>query len=286
MYRISFLLLSLLGFYLTVFGQNPGNKNGLILDDEGYEQVPLRPFPDERGLDLPGVVSLRSFAPTAGDQGDYYSCAAWALANALTISKARKYGLEDRREIDIVRHSPAYIYNQGKEGDGCQVGMKFNDGLDLMQTMGDCLEADFSYEQYFCDQQPRQIHHNQAANYRIEGFERIMTSNYHNEKKIDAIRESLFNGLPVVVGMEVPLNFREAEPGRLYWSDGIEHHAMVIVGYNDWNYTFEILNSYGTEWGDNGFFKMDYDVMARRLIYGYVLHLGEEFGDGSGQSRN
>ena len=33
-------------------------------------------------------------------------------------------------------------------------------------------------------------------------------------------------------------------------------HAITIIGYND-NYlggSFRVLNSYGEEWGDNGFF--------------------------------
>ena len=41
-------------------------------------------------------------------------------------------------------------------------------------------------------------------------------------------------------------------------------HTMVIVGYDDNDKTFTIANSWGNEWGDNGYFYMDYEFL--RLI--------------------
>ena len=33
-------------------------------------------------------------------------------------------------------------------------------------------------------------------------------------------------------------------------------HAVLIVGYDDETDTFDILNSHGSDWGDNGYFRL------------------------------
>jgi C1A family cysteine protease len=39
-------------------------------------------------------------------------------------------------------------------------------------------------------------------------------------------------------------------------------HAVMAVGYDDEKKHFIIQNSWGTEWGDKGFFYMPYDYAA------------------------
>ena len=50
-------------------------------------------------------------------------------------------------------------------------------------------------------------------------------------------------------------------------------HAVTIVGYDDRKYggAFRILNSYGDEWGDEGFFWMTYDDFQRYGDCAYVI---------------
>lgn len=52
-------------------------------------------------------------------------------------------------------------------------------------------------------------------------------------------------------------------------------HAMCLIGYDDDkgdNGAFRVVNSWGTNWGDNGFFWVDYKFFADKFCYaGYVL---------------
>ena len=40
-------------------------------------------------------------------------------------------------------------------------------------------------------------------------------------------------------------------------------HAVMCVGYDDKKESFIILNSWGTNWGDNGYFYMPYKFITK-----------------------
>ena len=45
---------------------------------------------------------------------------------------------------------------------------------------------------------------------------------------------------------------------------------MTIVGYNDNNNSFIIANSWSNNWGDNGYFYMDYEYFNNKdNLWGY-----------------
>jgi len=45
-------------------------------------------------------------------------------------------------------------------------------------------------------------------------------------------------------------------------------HAVLLVGYNDEEEYFIVKNSWGTDWGENGFFRIDYSQMHSSVIFG------------------
>jgi C1A family cysteine protease len=45
-------------------------------------------------------------------------------------------------------------------------------------------------------------------------------------------------------------------------------HAVVIVGYNDAERYFIVKNSWGTGWGENGYFRIDYSAMKKPVEFG------------------
>ena len=59
-------------------------------------------------------------------------------------------------------------------------------------------------------------------------------------------------------------------------------HAMVIIGYDDNMYggAFEILNSWGEEWGDNGYIWIrESDLIKYSLAY-WAIHCEIDYGLG------
>lgn len=83
---------------------------------------------------------------------------------------------------------------------------------------------------------------------------------------LDGIRRAIASHKPVVFGIDVPRSFMAAtgpavvEPPKL--SDPIAGgHAMCVVGYEGTR--FELVNSWGTSWRQNGFVWITDEWMAR-----------------------
>ena len=250
---------------------------GLILEDSTYQSMPFSEeyeSLEERGA-LPVRKSLRRFCPTPGNQGNINSCVGWALANALTITRAIRETEVNKDLIDQMAHSASYIYNQVKASEDCEKGALLSEGLSLLKRRGDCLALSFPNSPDSCHESPGENHHRQAAQYAISRYSRLFKRPDHLETKIDVIRSMLANDKPVVIGMFVPSNFKEvAYYPNLNWTGELNiGHALVIVGYDDVEEKFEILNSYGANWGDRGFFKLGYYTLAKVVIYGYEMEV-------------
>ncbi|MCO6488478.1 MAG: C1 family peptidase [Phaeodactylibacter sp.] len=257
------LLFTLLPFFtFRAMGQ------GVILDDEAYEQTPLVEKAPDRGR-IPTAVDLRLYCPLPGDQGGLPSCAAWSLANAMTIQKAFAEEKTDPGEIEKMRFSVAYIYNQ--VGD-CYRGATFPDCLELLQQKGDCPAALLPYSQD-CAPIPESRHHARARANRIKGYRKVFSLSANMDEKIENILDEVGSYRPVIVVCKVPHNFRNNIPNvRAPWPTE-ELHAMVVAGYNEYAETFILMNSYGPGWGDQGFFEMDWETLGKAARYGYVLEM-------------
>lgn len=72
---------------------------------------------------------------------------------------------------------------------------------------------------------------------------------------VDNIKNALLNG-PVVCGMNVYTDFFSYTEGVYTYKGGVYEggHAVLIVGYGDGYWICK--NSWGTDWGENGFFKI------------------------------
>lgn len=259
--RKNLIVLLLFGAQLAV-----AQKNGLIPDDEAYEQAPLVEKDPDRGK-IPPRVDLRPYCPAPGDQGSLPSCAAWALANAMTIQRGLARKQTDPREIERMRFSVAYIYNQ--VGD-CYRGASFSSGLELLKQKGNCLAALLAYSED-CTPLPGEHHHARAFPNRIQNFWKVFDSGADADEKIDNILDELARYRPVLVGLKVPFDFRANIPQMRGPWPAEDWHAMLVVGYDEYYKTFTLMNSYGPEWGNKGFFEMDWDTMGEVVRYGWVM---------------
>lgn len=89
--------------------------------------------------------------------------------------------------------------------------------------------------------------------------------------------------IPVIIGLLVTEDFRNLTPTHCLWQPPTslteaKGHALVVTGYDDVAQTFELLNSFGSEWGCNGVAYISYDNFARVVEEGYILTFKFEFG--------
>lgn len=263
---------------------------GLEMDDENYESVPLKAM-QTRGLydKLPSSASLKQYCPTPGNQGSYGTCVAWSSSYAArTILWAKQNHTTDRSVIDANAFSPYFIYRNISHDYSCSNGTRIPDALDVLKWKGDVLKKDFGLD---C---PTSIPNNlssSAVNFKIQSYAKLFDLNDISDDKIKTTKKSISEGNPVVFGMLTPPSF-----SRIYsdvWQpsgaeksgqfgcpcgDGISRpqccgHAICIVGYDDYKYggAFEVMNSWGTNWGNSGFVWIKYDDYTLFTRYAFEL---------------
>lgn len=251
-------------FFLSRSGCNVSDIAGLatggFLDPKQFEKAAIyEPLADDNTKNpLPESANLQKFCPTPQNQGSQGSCVAWSSAFAAhTILEATKTG----KQPNDVAFSPSFMYNQiGLEG--CQ-GSYIIKAMEFMTRQGGVPYNEFAYNDQDCQTQPGNQLQQEAAQYRMRGFNRLSLGDRSDAVDLRAIKENLAQGAPVVIGMMVGQSFMQPMMGQDVWIPeqgdrsmmGFGGHAMCVVGYDDTKYggAFLLMNSWGKEWGTNGF---------------------------------
>ncbi|MBL6958028.1 MAG: DUF4384 domain-containing protein [Rhodospirillales bacterium] len=248
----------LAGVALAVLLSSPAAAQGLEPEDE-VEYATFRSVPKFRAY-LPAEVDLSPKFPKPGNQGDQGSCTAWATGYALrTYYEYKNYPPESIPLHNAI--SPAFLYNQVKSrNSNCLVGTRISSTLKFLQNTGAVTMADFPYSREECSRQPPQTVLSKAGDFRINDWQRI------NFKKLDDVKGQLAAGHPVVFGMYVSDPFLEHRSDAVYNRVSDRNHgfahAMVLVGYSDKRRALKLMNSWGSDWGNNGFAWVAYDAFV------------------------
>ena len=190
-------------------------------------------------------------------QGEIGSCTANAMAGAYEYLAKRKFGHAD----DVSR---LFIYYNARELDGCtdkDEGTYLRNCIKVLREYGACSEEIWSYDKRRLFEQPHEEAYAQAINFLIEDAQRINVDLYE-------MRHCLAEGYPFAFGLELFESFDKAEtngrvpmpnPDREESQGG---HAMLCVGYSDQDRVFLVRNSWGSDWGDQGYCYIPYDYMT------------------------
>lgn len=276
-------------------------RKGLNFSKEAYQNIPLAE--DETlgytGEDLPTSVNYKAYAPYPGNQGDYGTCVGWSTAyGALSIEYAKQMGITDREQITFSAFCPYYIYNQFKEEYDffCQSGGFFEDALEILYTKG---AKRYYLPEYSCYSDYEDFPVSNASNFKIKDYYRLFDWNETEFDKalglesdrVENIKKALSGGHPVLIGMYVPSSFDWINGD--VWSPTQEEkenynsqpgHAMTIVGYDDNKYggAFEVMNSWGRTWGNDGFVWVKYEDMDIFGHTAFYMDLGYNYFPSSG----
>lgn len=274
-------------FFSSLFlvAQTEPYATGLIMDDADYAKQPREPrFAGSKYLELPTKVDLTPYCPEVGNQGEIQSCVGWALGyGAMTIQRAIQNEMTDKVAITKNANSALFIYNQVKQNEHCGSGARITDAVNLLMKTGDCLSDNFDSDVNDCSTAPSPALQKEAANYAVADFMTLFAPDETPDLKVLKIKKALANQQPVVVGLNVYRNFFTLK-NITYWRPEIGSqipaggHAMVVVGYNEVRGAFHIMNSWGQEWGKNGYIWVKYKEFGNFCKYAYTLHLGENEG--------
>ncbi len=215
----------------------------------------------------------------AENQGTQGSCAAFANAALATIVRHEREG----GDINALWASPAflYAYQVPASGSMCSEGTYINTGLDILVAYGAATRDEVPYQSgdmpMLCEVDPAGA---MEDDFRVGGYESVRPFDTAR------IREVIAAGSPVAFGTPLSEGFMTwageqaatevfdfgADPCTGMHCGG---HAMVIVGYDDDLGAFRVLNSWGEDWGDRGFFWLSYDYFDRGRspseVYGFAV---------------
>jgi len=258
----SLLFILCIVFAYTGFTQNNNYSTGLIFaSQDELLGIPLASTPYS-GSELPQTVDLSSKLPSPGHQGKQSSCVAWAIGYAL---KAYQEFIETN---SLIYFSPAFIYNQINNGrDG---GSRIMDALNLVSQQGLCTWNDMPYDQNDYRTQPSATARANAKTYKIDYWRQV------NIRDVKEVKAQVNSGYPVIIAANIDQGFENLNMynEQSIWKQrlGSERggHAILVVGYDDSKNAFKIINSWGTNWGQNGYGWIDYNYFPQVVREGYV----------------
>ena len=278
---LSILLLLIVGTY--AFGQKR-YMTGLPPDDGRYNKLPRKAGLLTRSyVSLPSKHSLQAYCPIAKSQGQHGTCASWATGYAArTIAEAVRYGWTDQSKVTSEAFSPIFVYTMIKQRDDndCQFGAYINEALELMKTKGVAKMAAFDV---LCAEYIREDLKSAARPYTIDDYSTLFDMFCDNPaEKITKVKKSLCEDRPVVIAMHIPHSFFDAG-GKWNGTSDVDpsmhgYHAMCVIGYDNYvdGGSFQIINSWGDDWGDNGFVWVKYDDFAKYVDQAYEVYVKKE----------
>lgn len=233
---------------------------------------------------VPTHFSLKKYLFYVGQQGQQFSCAAWVAAQMFSateninngkINPSASYMLSEASTCKDDFYSPFFIYNYLKKYDPdpadnpnnpCTNGVKLYSALEMPITLGVPKYRDCILPLCTMDATP---YVEVAKPNRFKSI-RINNGLYPNTS---TFQYYLANKKPIAIDIWVGEDFVTKGFGNGYWNEkrpykitypekvGLKRHALLCIGYSEDKHAFEMLNSFGPEWGVNGIVLVDYDYL-------------------------
>jgi len=202
-------------------------------------------------------IDLRNkFGPIL-NQGKLGSCSAHALCSIFDYDLPNFTG------------SRLFLYYNERKLDNTisdDVGSTLDNGIEILKKYGICSENDWGYDiTKFAIQPPEYCYDKAKNNYVIDAI------NINND--LTTIKSCLINNEPIALGIQVYNSFETyavASTGYVPLPSLTDillgGHAVILCGFDDNRKIFIMRNSWGTYWGDKGYFYLDYDYILNKNL--------------------
>jgi hypothetical protein len=173
------------------------------------------------------------------------------------------------------------VYKNISNDPYCETGTVIAHALNLMKDSGIPRRSDIEEISDFREV-PLSVY-NRSQKFPIEDYATLFTvprgQNGCGGSGVQAVKKSLSEGKPVIIGMNTPDSFfafgettwYPTEDPAVNWGG----HAMCVVGYDDDQYNgaggFEVQNSWGEAWGDDGYIWISYYAFSRFVDEAYEI---------------
>jgi len=242
--------------------------------------------------DLPTKTDLREWCPPIEDQESLGSCTAQAGVGLVEYFQIRSFGTRiDASRLFLYKTTRNLMHLTG------DTGAYLRSTMGAMVLFGVPPEEYWPYELEGFDNEPGAFCYAFAQNYQSISYYRLDPPGTKPEELLGRIKTNLAAGLPSMFGFSVYSSISQAEAtGKIPFPSPSEllrgGHAVTTVGYDDTvkiqntnpggtqtTGAFIIRNSWGTEWGAEGYGWLPYEYILKGLAVDWWSLLKNEWID-------
>ena len=244
--------------------------NGIGRKIAGYGWVP--DLPDQRDhlyaaptqtlAQLPPSADLRDQCPPVYNQGQLGSCTANAIGAAIEFDRMKQ-------SLPDFVPSRLFIYYNERDMEGTvdsDSGAQIRDGIKSVAKLGACNEEIWPYQIENFREKPSQEAYDDAQLDRVVSYQRLI-------QNLNQMKGCIASGFPFVFGFTVYEGFESDEVAHTGHAplpgpneQQIGGHAVMAVGYDDSNQWFLVRNSWGPDWGMQGYFTLPYAYVTQASL--------------------
>lgn len=187
--------------------------------------------------------------------GELGSCTANAIAAAIQFER------RDQKIEDFVP-SRLFIYYNERAMEGTikqDAGAMIRDGVKSVSVVGACSESMWGYDVTKFAKKPKVACYSSGIKHKTTAYRRVPRS-------LVDFKSAIFERNLLIFGFAVYDSFMSIETAntgiaKIPSKDEsmLGGHAVAAVGWDDSRQSFIVRNSWGTDWGLNGFFYLPYD---------------------------
>lgn len=220
---------------------------------------------------LPSSVDLTAYDVPVGNQGPPGSCVTWAIDYALFGWYEHRLGLQQRLLNPMFTYSQVHLTTSVDGG-----GSNPNTVLSYLQNQGADTMSHYSHNAWDFLDKPSSAEVSSAAGYRISGYTPVLPNPLPTDvlTRAQDIEAALASGKPVAIGFTVRPGFESLSKTNYVDNDTTGAspggHEVLAVAYNQsglW-----IQNSWGTNWGYNGYAYLSWAVVEHDVYSAYTIN--------------
>ena len=241
--------------------------------------------------DLPTSYSLEKYVPPVMTQKGG-TCVGWSsLYYGLSTMYNAAFEVTNPRDKFVHAFDPYFIYSlMQSDVNHCDDGLYMKQAFVNLRSVG--TKKMFLPPFTTCDESWNEEKFNSVTKltlpYSIENYYYFDLSN-PNLDLVGGVKKQIANKSPVIVGMAFKKSMYSyssentfgVDEGGLWTPRQSEEidggHAMAVIAYDDYKFggAFKLVNSWGYDYGDNGYLWVKYSDFVEHTAEAYVMGLNE-----------
>lgn len=301
-----FVVIYLLSISSNLLAQNPIP----LFNEEKFNKAPRINLPSSGEKSGMGKlrIDLSVHSPLVLNQGNNWSCVPYAMVYG---AFGTEIGIiKDERNKQIITSnalSPMYVFKKLK-ANSCDVGLDIEETADYIENRGLLKFTDLPTNNCFVKITDRM----EALAQNNKPIKVVQPLNFKSgdpfEKKYQEVLKILEKeNKPVIAGLYLVNSklFKSLNSNNFVYdptvannnlydlkNNYVNQHAVTVVGFDkskkfegrEVQGAFKILNSYGEEWGDNGYCWIPFEEFGRSIRVAYYLVLNDDYTNAQGST--